>query len=358
MQITRFLGAGRSGFLCADSWSTSEPYFVQRRAEELIRMSTDHGSGTGFYFQKFKSPTLDFIGDRWPRYTMTRDDIRLQMQYFAYDGSIVQQFLVEKLPQDSSLDMFTIDSDIMIRELEWQEDRHLFNEATFRDDKSYMTALSNEDFSLIRTHHDYSGYLKQDSSSGEQHSNDPRSEVCSGRSFELAIVAFVNGRPSKLRKTVNGPNFEYCVAVENAETKINEEKRLEIVIVYRLQFAETNDSSIRTSSLTNASILKAMRTAFKPTKDFTQIKFSSNNNFDFTIRRNLEHILSVCCIPILPKSTTSQSSVVSQEQDGKPDVAGEKEGGSETLQEQYLESPIAITCGDMSGHRLVNSANL
>jgi hypothetical protein len=44
-------------------------------------------------------------------------------------------------------------------------------------------------------------------------------------------------------------------------------------------------------------------------------------HLEFMIRRNLEHILSVCSIPIPDKG-------------------------------------IALTCGDMSGHRLVTSATL
>jgi hypothetical protein len=55
---------------------------------------------------------------------------------------------------------------------------------------------------------------------------------------------------------------------------------------------------------------------------FTKLTFAENDrHLDFMIRRNLEHILSVCSIPTPNKGT-------------------------------------ALTCGDISGHRLVTSASL
>lgn len=65
---------------------------------------------------------------------------------------------------------------------------------------------------------------------------------------------------------------------------------------------------------------------------------SAQEHIEFAVRRNLEHILSVCAIPItlsFPEKTDS---------DPHPDI-----------QDNVL--PVALTCGAMSGHRVCTSAS-
>lgn len=64
---------------------------------------------------------------------------------------------------------------------------------------------------------------------------------------------------------------------------------------------------------------------------------SLRSHIDFAIWRNLEHILSVCAIPLQPPLLVEH-----QAQTGT---------GSET-------DAVALTCGDFSGHRLYNPASL
>ncbi|KAF4307212.1 hypothetical protein GTA08_BOTSDO05051 [Botryosphaeria dothidea] len=63
---------------------------------------------------------------------------------------------------------------------------------------------------------------------------------------------------------------------------------------------------------------------------------------DFLIRRNLEHVLSVCCIP------------VSEEPMWDFDEEGNKIVDPAVMED---ERAIAITCGDISGHHMLTSAS-
>jgi hypothetical protein len=57
---------------------------------------------------------------------------------------------------------------------------------------------------------------------------------------------------------------------------------------------------------------------------------------DYATRRNLEHILSVCAIPVPPGHVWDYDNM-------NPKIA---------------EPAVALTCGDMSGHRVCTSASL
>lgn len=63
---------------------------------------------------------------------------------------------------------------------------------------------------------------------------------------------------------------------------------------------------------------------------FRKICFDKDKELDFMFRRHLEHILSVCCIP-------------------EPSLA---------VGPEIEDSPMAITCGDVSGHRIGPRASL
>lgn len=94
----------------------------------------------------------------------------------------------------------------------------------------------------------------------------------------------------------------------------------------------------------------AMRTSPKP---------SPINNIEYLVWRHTEHILSVCSIPLsvpLLSHADGVSEPTSIERNllrSSPDVLDTSEG-----QEIDPEIPLALTCGDTSGHRICTSASL
>lgn len=84
-----------------------------------------------------------------------------------------------------------------------------------------------------------------------------------------------------------------------------------------------------------AEVLNAMQEmgkVFRKETTFRRICFSPIKNRDYAFRRNLEHILSVCSIPIAVEQNKNTPSP--------------------------QEPAIAITCGDISGHRIGPRASL
>lgn len=73
MQMSQFLGAGRSGLFSIDHESTDEPYQIVRRAEVLndLRSGIDDLS-FGLYlpsrFLPDQVPKMKWVNWRWPRY--------------------------------------------------------------------------------------------------------------------------------------------------------------------------------------------------------------------------------------------------------------------------------------------------
>lgn len=79
--------------------------------------------------------------------------------------------------------------------------------------------------------------------------------------------------------------------------------------------------------------------------------FATRKNIEYFAWRHLEHILSVCAIPVLtPPLFEGLSSGKSDHHQASKPVSWEGEGKDDV--------PIALTCGDMSGHRVCTSASL
>lgn len=88
-------------------------------------------------------------------------------------------------------------------------------------------------------------------------------------------------------------------------------------------------------------------------------RLSPINNIEYLTWRHMEHILSVCCIP-LSVPILSREDRVSEPTKSKNNGVGRNhdEVGTSKGKEIDPEVPLALTCGDMSGHRICTSASL
>lgn len=108
---------------------------------------------------------------------------------------------------------------------------------------------------------------------------------------------------------------------------------------------------------------KEMEKVFSEHNQYRKICFSKSAQLDFIFRRNLEHILSVCCIPVeLPKAEAlPPAPATSDHAFGRgsrlgPDAAWARSHVS--TQAGKKTKPIAVTCGDIAGHRIGQRASL
>lgn len=88
-------------------------------------------------------------------------------------------------------------------------------------------------------------------------------------------------------------------------------------------------------------------------------KLTPVNSIEYLTWRHTEYILSVCIIPLAPPLLVREDEVF------VPTVSAENAFtsnadtlGTSNCKENELEVPLALTCGDMSGHRICISASL
>ena len=335
LQITQYLGTGPSGFFSVDV-DVHEPFWVRHRAEELFKSHADSGACVTFTWNDLTpemleyveaSPKLEFVRDRWPKCSYDSSEVYGQTQHFIRDGIVfARELYCAKNKTVKMLDLKTgfisfYQKDFYIREQEFLDSDYTFNEES-RDSANYATFLGPHGYSFCIAHR---GFKK---GRRETATNDSCSTVV------LIVSVSINGRVRELQQIGNGSDLEYRVKFDDGESfELAPGNPFEITVGCRLQLMP--DKVDWKSMLIPVSEFLRMDAEFgyqstpphlTPYKKFrfTKCNDGFDRQFDFIIRRNLEHILSVCSIPVVVEGQTA----------------------------------TAITCGDMSGHRLVTSASL
>lgn len=115
--------------------------------------------------------------------------------------------------------------------------------------------------------------------------------------------------------------------------------------------AAPNESETTTTSGGNPHRFRNWETPSAPKTKATEFptgtpgKASSRNHIEYLVWRHLEHILSVCAVPLsIPALFEGARSPSSSSPAELPKFA--------------VDAPVALTCGDMAGHRICNSASL
>ncbi|KAF4533884.1 Mg2+ transporter zinc transport protein [Lasiodiplodia theobromae] len=379
IQLSRYLGGvqshdidgglvGRSGFLSVDLPTTPGPAQIEERAHELADLATNPSATLcGLYMEDGsdvmraldgRKPRIDFVRDRWPRFTFFEDDddrgdegkgydspFTLSVQYYVRDGTVYQQHVFEKKPgkrvDEHALVVpnVMIDTDVLIRQLDFataEESRS--GDGTAADgpgrERGYGAA---ELYSTFLGPHGYSLVLQHDSapssspSSPSSTSFPPGVERLDGDGNErpsdtasMVLALFIDGVPHRIEEV---ENKWYKIANRNeAEAGFIRSGRVEITLAYRLQIASkaAHNSAVWRSSLIPASALRTLHDHFRTTP-FTHLSLSPCPHENFALRRNLEHVLSVCSVPV--------------------------------SDEHKVCPAVALTCGDFSGHRIVTAAS-
>lgn len=331
MQITQFLGVGTSGFFCVDRSWIAEPSFVQYRAQQLADPAVnDVGIGCNFDVEELPKeldpfynmkPVVEFVRDRWPRYIADTEDATSTTQFFVHEGTVFDVWtctwkkgFVPALP-----DLVFHSSYLLIRELDFTNISHKFNVAE-EDSEEYTVCLGPDGKSVVLVH----------AGIGSERTEGLQEDI------GLFVSCFVNGNLQRFEQVEGPPGSRrpgFKIKLQGDNPGMRGSQTIEFATAYRLQVLPKGYHQI--PKLVSLPGYHTLEELLAPSP-YTKLKFSSDSHLDFVIRRNLEHILSVCSVPIRPARFY--------------DGVG-KEGGT-------TEQEIALTCGDLSGHRLVNSASL
>lgn len=106
----------------------------------------------------------------------------------------------------------------------------------------------------------------------------------------------------------------------------------------------------------------AQDTSTRPTFDDTVApsqKLSPMNSIEYLTWRHTEHILSVCTIALaVPRLSLGEESSGSTTSGAETMADKLGSSGAQEGKKTEYEVPVALTCGDMSGHRICTSASL
>lgn len=346
MQISHFLKFGRSGFLSVDLGGTPEPYLVQSRMERLMDISEESDEGIRLEIQKncktgwkpsTVKPCLEFVYDRWPRFTYTTasetmNGLDLSLQYFCNRGIVFQTYTWKRRSESDpipELPQFRFNPTMLIRDLDFVDPKNHFNDSM--DGYSRKTISSKCSLLILHTKmpelQEKRGQEEALSGSPSTEDQSPGAESLSS-SAGVVVSPFAYGKPQEILQEDERTYMYKIVLSQEAQNLFKNHGILEITMAYRIELgsAETDweDATVKTEELDH------MRKAFSDTA-YQRIAFSSHQHLDFVIRRNLEHILSVCSIPLSNAS------------------------GSEP---ENRIAATALTCGDITGHRITSSSSL
>lgn len=362
LQISKFSEHARSGFFCVDLPSMAEPYYVKRRMKNIIDLIDEPAAGIGIdWDHTFETtgdairdkPTVEFIDDRWPllvfeqsqyfeyptrssqRFSPGSFRSRLSLQYLCNGGTIFQRYVLTREMQGATANKTSIptrlklSTDLLIRDTDFTE-KTSFNISNRESGYTFRHGPDREN--ILVTH-----VISNESRREMDIEPDGMTDGWPS-SITLIIQAFATHPPQEggsshttaLKVSESGGTW-YIDLSPDVQRDIRDSGTLDVSIAYTLHVqCDTEQSKSLDIPGSDSNKLRAAFSSLTKTA-FEQLRFSCHPHLDFTIQRNLEHILSVCSIP------TTQGPV------------------NDT---QQKAAAVALTCGDISGHRVALSASL
>ncbi|OJD40288.1 mg2+ transporter zinc transport protein [Diplodia corticola] len=363
MQISRYFGLGRSGFFCADSDFYWEPDFPNYRLEEFMEHMDNANKGfrLGLESLSIKNrPTFEFVYDRWPRFTfhhsqaarkstgelegpLTEDKVNMEsrepvsgdrsskpatqftgaqekeeqshpeslilsLQCFCYRETVFQRYVFDGRDSLPKATKWKINGGIPLRNLDFL-DVSDFNSSS----DNYDWKLGYRKRSLIRIHEITDDVASEMGVTVPDQEQKPRPWAVA-----LIITPFINGKAQIVQQE---EGQKVCFS--------------KMIPVGRILSSRRNIRKIMGNTFS--------REANTP---FKEVRFSNHHHLNFMIGRNLEHILSVCSIPI------------PEDLDSDPTISDAKSGVISSGDENLHTGPMAFTCGPLSGHRIDTASSL
>ena len=358
MQITRYFGRESdhsSGFFCAEFSYVpcAYPYRASERLRDIISVSDDPDDGMYLQLERTalndnKMPHMSFVYNRWPRFQQKNAGVDYTLQYLV-DGETVYQiytFQLHKIadglpPFKASFNSivrflnidFTKNDDGFEQQSGEQQpgkghtEESSLDDCSSSDDDSLYDSLFDGDSTHITSVDQYSA-KKEDLLDGEGSCIAffwaKRKPVGLNGNVGLFLSAFVGGYP---QETSHAYDHVFDIIIDDHTwNEAVQAGQLEITLAYTLKiFPLEYTPADLISPVTMKDYSAAKSLLGKP---FHLRELSEDQHLNFILWRNIEHILSVCSIPV-----------------------GHVEGTDDVM-------PVALTCGDISGHLVSTKASL
>lgn len=372
IQFGAYTGRGQSGLFTADRKRSEEPYWVNQRTAQLMEWAEDAGPVEKHYgLQVYKAlpddwsrrilppselPELEWVNYRWPRFK-TLGELEVTTQWLAHDGLILQQTRISYSGPDSVNLRFRVPSgeDTMdIRDLD-----HV--DRSYPISVKYKQTLGPNQYSWIFTYE--LEPLEENGSDVDDSITVISSIMQDGKLVQWTAPLDSSTTGSKAETTTD----ENPSLVWNSSLSAEGNHCTEIVIAYKMvlvplgPYPSWECFTISADSMDVSGILSEEPTSpdslrlsdahgnsydVESPRSLPETPQASSDHIEFVVRRQLEHILSNCSIPLDPHTIERGS------RKKRPSEASQEQStGDEMVQ-------IALTCGDMSFHRVSGSASL
>ncbi|ROW15591.1 hypothetical protein VPNG_02145 [Cytospora leucostoma] len=159
LQLSQYLGIGRSGVFSLDHLGAEDPYWISDRASQLHKLSKDidaESFRSGLLLSKSFRPNqaleVKWVNWRWPRYEYRTPgtNVQVSIQWVVHDGIVSQQILLNNLGDTPADFSYSLKRNVLIRDLDHLVGSYKFNEAD--DDESYKSMSGPNGYSHICVH--------------------------------------------------------------------------------------------------------------------------------------------------------------------------------------------------------------
>ncbi|KAL7895155.1 hypothetical protein HDV64DRAFT_104877 [Trichoderma sp. TUCIM 5745] len=279
-----------------------------------MRLEFETTEGYKDWIVNIKSPPImKFIDDRWPVFLTETPFFNISIQYTISKKTIYQEYSFELKNgrQIDNIPNMLFNADLLIRNLNFVESRNIENNRGDTDEKESFYK-NHHNTRIIRKHHSLQTGIDGIDAVG------------------LVIMPFINEQYYKIEEKRR--NIYQLIPGDDVLKDLQKHGKMVVTIAYTLELMGSGESSP-----TPDDVSKATQYSSQAKEDlliaksemgiqFETLLFAKERHLGFVLRRNLEHILSVCSIPI---GSPSETGIV----------------------------PIALTCGDMSNHRVMAGAS-
>lgn len=393
IQMNQYLGTGQSGMFAMDDSTAPEPYYVCERAEQLDSMAKvpDGYEYTHFglrlqdelYPKHFPwvAPKVKWVNWRWPRYewkTARTSKLKVISQWLVHNNVLLHQLVLENEGQEPIKSIAIqpgLTDDIQVRDQNHLELGSACGCDTCTHETTFPAPLNYGRVTIHALRNP--GRLEPRE---QPRDNEDTWSVKNAQSVAAVVALFVNGSGVQLAvdnlpltydidgATTDRPGtLEFTMAYKlivipehntmGWKEFLFDAQRIDVNKLLWLETEKLWGHSHQTStSLLDLGLSKVClghtSNAREPTCKEATSSGPSNDKAnsaresptestgpdelaEYLVWRHLEFILSVCAIPIKPPRLWTKAEGTS--------AAG--------------DPPIALTCGDMSGHRVCTSAS-
>jgi hypothetical protein len=325
LQITQYFGNDPSGFYCVDIKGVAEPYLVKERMEQLqsyvvhpdkgMRLEVESSSTSQL---RNELPKLSFLNNRWPNFKSetAAGNFETEIQYYISQKTVYQTYTFTSRDEASAtFPEIIINADSFIRDLDFSSSSIWNMQGT--PSKFYELRLPQGSNCLLRIHK--IGTENREYANQTAHND--------GNAVVLAIWPFINDAPQSIHP--EGTAAKYKITHGSQVLNSAENASVAVTLAYTLHSVPLSqvEKDISPPRPPMELLRQLKEDAEKNGASFATPLFPGDKYLDFALKRNLEHMLSVCSIPV-------------------------GDGAEDTI------PPTVITCGDMAGHRVANEASL